>query len=174
MEINPRNFKVNDKLIRERLKLSRDAVIVPFGYEDAIDEAIISMLKKRYDTGSLFIRTRPDFFIIDNKILYFVEAKKTVKSIEAIQLLYNKRCEQMGIKVIYSFPDFAINATQIPMETVIVPENYKEKFDVNLKYLFEEEGVEDFRYIGQIDEGSGDAFVPIDEEDLKILAEGMS
>ena len=161
-------------MIRDRLKLSREVVIVPFGYENAIDDAIISMLKKRYDTGSLFIRTRPDFFVIDNNILYFVEAKKSVKSIEAIQLLYNKRCERMGIKVLYSFPDFSINAAQIPMETVIIPENYKEKFDVNLKYLFEEEGVEDFRYVGHVNEGSGDAFIPLDEEDLKILAEVIS
>ena len=171
MGINPEKFKVSGDTIRQRLSLSKECVIVPFGYEGALDEAIISVLKSRYDSGSLFIRTRPDFFVIEDNEFYFVEAKQRTKYVEAIQLLYNKFYERMGIKVIYSFPEVSIRATVIPMEKIIVPENYQGEFDVNLKHLFEQEGIDNFQYIGNISKGSGDAFVPVEVDDLKILSE---
>ena len=167
------DFEVSVDSLKERLFLSKKVVIVPFGYEKILDEAVISILKNRYDNFSLFIRTTPDFFVIDNNELYFVEAKQKTQNVEAIQLLYNKKYEQMGIKVLYSFPECTINASLIPMEKIIIPENYKKKFDVNLKYLFEEEGVTDFVYVGHVAEGSGDAFVPVDENDLLLLSEGQ-
>lgn len=174
MQIHPKDFEVSVDSLRERLGLSKDIVIVPFGYEGIIDEAILSILKTRYDSGSLFIRTRPDFFVIQNDELYFVEAKQKTQNVEAIQLLYNKQYERMGIKVLYSFPELTINASMIPMETVIIPENYREKFDVHLKHLFEQEGVQDFKYVGHVNVGSGDAFVPIESEDLGILSEKLN
>lgn len=173
MGISPQQFKVSSDTIRQRLSLSKQIVIVPFGYEGVLDNAIISILKSRYDSGSLFIRTRPDFFVIDDNEFYFVEAKQRTKNVEAIQLLYNKFYERMGIKVIYSFPEVSIRATVIPMEKIIIPENYQGEFDVNLKHLFEQEGIRDFQYIGNVKKGSGDAFVAVDEEDLKILSEEM-
>lgn len=173
MPIHPKDYTVSSESIRDRLHLSNKVVMVPFGYEGILDDAVISILKNRYDNGSLYIRTRPDFFVIDDNELYFVEAKQKTQNVEAIQLFYNKKYERMGIKVLYSFPDCTINASLIPMETVIIPENYKEKFDVNLKHLFEDEGVTDFKYVSHVIEGSGDAFVPVDENDLLLLSEGQ-
>lgn len=171
--ISPQEFKVSDKLIRKRLGIHRNTPVVSFGYEEVLNEKVLSVLKKRFDTGSLFIRTRPDFFVIDKDELYFVEAKQRTKNVEAIQLLYNKFYERWGIKVIYSFPEITINASVIPMEKIIIPENYREKFDTNLKFLFEAEGITDFAYVGHVTNGSGDAFVPIDLNDLKLLAEEL-
>ena len=132
------------------------------------------MLKTRYDRVSLFLRTKPDFFIIDGDEIYFVEAKQETQNLEAIQLLYNKQYDRMGVKVLYSFPEFTINASMIPIDIIVVPENYKKEFDENLKHLFELEGVTNFRYVGHVTEGSGDAFVPIETEELIILAEGTT
>jgi len=171
--ISPQEFKVSDKLIRKRLDIPHSITIVPFGYEEVLNEKILSILKTRFDTGSLFIRTRPDFFVIDKDELYFIEAKQRTKNVEAIQLLYNKFYERWGIKVIYSFPEVAINASLIPMEKIIIPENYREKFDNNLKFLFEAEGITDFAYVGHVTHGSGDAFVPIDLDDLKLLTDEL-
>lgn len=156
------------------MNLSTKAVIVPFGIEVALDKSILTILKTKYNEGSMFLRTRPDFFVIDENKLYFVEAKQETKNLEAIQLLYNKQYDRMGVKVLYSFPDFVINASMIPIDTVVVPENYKEEFDKNLKHLFELEGVEAFRYVSHVTVGSGDAFVPIKPEELLILAEGTT
>lgn len=171
--IDPQEFKVSDKLIRKRLGLSNGTIVVPFGYEEFLNEKVLSVLKKRFDTGSMFVRTRPDFLVIDKEELYFVEAKQRTRNVEAIQLLYNKFHERWGIKVIYSFPEVAINASLIPMEKIIIPENYREKFDSELKYLFEEEGITDFAYVGNVTNGSGDAFVPVDLDDLKLLADEL-
>jgi len=171
--ITPQEFKVSDKLIRKRLGLSFGTIVVPFGYEESLNEKILSVLKKRFDVGSLFIRTRPDFLVIDKDELYFVEAKQRTKNVEASQLLYNKFYERLGIKVIYSFPEVTINASLIPMEKIIIPDNYRDKFDTHLKHLFEEEGITDFSYIGTISNGSGDAFVAVDLEDLKLLADEL-
>lgn len=174
MGVDPKDYVVSVDLLRQRLNLSKEVVIVPFGYEGSLDEAVLSILKTRFDSGSLFIRTRPDFFIIEENEVYFVEAKQKTKNVEAIQLLYNKQYERIGIKVLYSFPEITIRATLIPMDEIIIPENYKQKFDNNLKHLFENEGIKNFRYVGKVTEGSGDAFVPIELDDLSILAEGMA
>lgn len=171
--ISPQEFKVSEQLIRKRLGLSRYTTVVSFGYEEVLNEKVLSILKKRFDRGSLFIRTRPDFFVIDRDELYFVEAKQRTKNVEAIQLLYNKFYERCGIKVIYSFPEVAINASFIPMEKIIIPENYRDKFDSNLKFLFEAEGITDFVSVGHVTHGSGDAFVSIDLDDLKLLADEL-
>lgn len=169
-KINPKDFKVTSDMLRGRLSLSDSAVIVSFGYEGILDKQIITMLQSRYDVGSLFIRTRPDFFVIDNDDLYFVEAKQRTKNVEALQLLYNRQHERMGIKVLYSFPEITVHAVAIPMDTIIVPENHRDKFDSNLKHLFEAEGVKDFQYIGHLDDWSGDAYVQIKLEDMQILS----
>ena len=122
----------------------------------------------------MFLRTQPDFFIIEEEDVYFVEAKQEARNLEAIQLLYNKQYDRMGVKVLYSFPDFSISASMIPIDKVVVPANYKEEFDVKLKHLFEAEGVTDFTYVGHVVHGSGDAFVPVEANELLILAEGTS
>jgi len=173
MGIDPKDFLVSNDLVRQRLELPDDAIVVPFGYEGILDKKILDVLKTRFDSGSMFIRTRPDFFVIEKNEIHFVEAKQRTKNVEAIQLLYNKFYERCGIKVVYSFPEVTIRATMIPMERLIIPENYRGEFDVNLKHLFEEEGVKDFWYVGHIDHGSGDAFVAVDVDDLKILAEEL-
>ena len=171
--ISPQEFKVSEQLIRKRLCLSSTTVIVPYGCEEIFDDNTLFILKKRYDEGSLFIRTKPDFFVIEKQEVYFVEAKQRTKNVEALQLLYNKFTERMGINVIYSFPEFAINASLIPMEKIIIPENYQEKFNVNLKHLFEAEGITNYQYVGNVTKGSGDAFIAIDPDDLKLLADEL-
>jgi hypothetical protein len=174
MRINPKDYTVSADLLRQRLGLKKEITIVPFGYEGILDKAVLSILKTRFDSASLFIRTRPDFFVIEENELYFVEAKQKTKNIEAIQLLYNKQCERMGIKVLYSFPEITIRATQIPMDVIVIPENYKKEFDNNLKHLFENEGIKEFRYVNHVKDGSGDAFVPVEINDLSILAEELT
>ena len=173
MGINPQDFKVSDKLIRKRLGLSYNTAVIPYGYEEIFDENVLFILKKRFDAGSMFIRTKPDFLIIDREESYFVEAKQRTKNVEAIQLLYNKFTERSGIKVIYSFPEFAINASLIPMDKIIIPENYLEKFNLHQKYLYEAEGITNFTYVKHTTKGSGDPFVAIDPEDLKLLADEL-
>jgi len=173
MGINPQDFKVSEKLIRQRLDLSNNTEVIPYGCEEIFNENVLFILKKRFDAGSMFIRTKPDFLIIDKEESYFVEAKQRTKNVEAIQLLYNKFTERSGIKVIYSFPEFAISASLIPMEKIIVPEKYLEEFNIHQKHLFEAEGIVNFQLVGKVRSGSGDAFVAIDEEDLKILSEEM-
>ena len=171
MEIRPQEFEVSEKLLRQRLHLSERAIVFPFGYEGLVDNSIVLMLKQRYDTTSLFFRTRPDYMVLDGQYLYLVEAKERTKNVEAIQLFFNKSLERMGIKVVYSFPELSIRASQIPMEKIIIPENYKEKFEENLKHLFLAEGIRKFSYVRHVEVGSGDAFVPIDVDDLKLLTE---
>ena len=173
MSINPQNFEVSETLLRQRLGISLDAYVFPFGYEGLVNNAIIRLLKKRYTASSLYFRTRPDFMVFDGENHYLVEAKQKTKNIEAIQLFFNKQLERMGIKVVYSFPEVTICASAIPMEEIIIPENYKEKFDTNLKHLFESEGITNFSYTPYLTEGSGDAFVPVDVKDLRILAEEL-
>lgn len=172
--INPKDFSVSGDSIRERLHLAPEDVVVPFGYEEILDQAAISYLRNIYDRGSLSIRTQPDFFVIKDNKLIFVEAKQRVRAVEATQLLYNKLYQKSGILVVYSFPNVTIPASLIPMDLVVIPENYKEKFDVNFKYLFENEGVANFSYVGHVTTGSGDAFVPVDVEDLELLMDGQS
>ena len=173
MGVSPQEFKVSDKLIRKRLGLSYNTVVIPNGVEEIFNENVLFILKKRYDAGSMFLRTRPDFFVIDKDELYFVEAKQRTRNVEAIQLLYNKFTERNGIKVIYSFPDVAISASLIPMEKIIIPENYQEKFNVNQKHLFEAEGITNYLYVGNTTKGSGDPFVAVDLDDLKLLSDEL-
>lgn len=169
--ITPQEFKVSDKLIRKRLHLSRYTRVEPYGCEEVFNQKVLSILKNKFDAGSLFLRTRPDFFIINKDKLYFVEAKQRSRNVEAIQLLYNKFCEKLGIKVIYSFPEVAISASLIPMKKIIIPQNYRHEFDENLKHLFEAEGISEFVYVGSAIQGSGDAFVPVNLKDLKLLSD---
>ncbi len=173
MEIRPEDFVVSEELLRQRLSLPPHVIVFPFGYEGLADDALIRMLNLRYDAVSLYFRTRPDYMLFDDNDIYLVEAKQRTINVEAIQLFFNKTLEKMGIKVVYSFPDVTIRAGMIPMEKIIIPENYKEKFDENLKHLFESEGVTDFHYVNKVNVGSGDAFVPIDVDDLKILSEEL-
>lgn len=171
MEIRPQEFEVSEELLRERLNLPVNAIVFPFGYEGLVDNSIILMLKQRYDATSLFFRTRPDYMVLDAPALYLVEAKQRTKNVEAVQLFFNKCLERMGIKVVYSFPELSIRASLIPMEVVIVPANYSKEFDKHLIQLFAGEYNPEFSYVGQVSGGSGDAFVPIDVDDLKILSE---
>jgi hypothetical protein len=173
MGINPRDFQVSIHTIKERLGLSRYATVIPFGCEQQFDDHVLSILKKKFDAGSMLVRTRPDFLVIDEFESYYVEAKQKTKNVEAIQLLFNKFLERLGIKVIYSFPDVCIRAAMIPMDKIIVPANYRGYFDVNLKFIFEQDGISEFLYVGNVEKGSGDAFVAIDVDDLKMLSEEL-
>lgn len=174
MQIRPQEFEVSEKELRQRLSLPSSAIVFPFGFEGISDDSLIRMLKLRYDVLSLYFRTRPDFLVLDGIHLYLVEAKQRTQNVEAIQLFFNKILERIGIKVVYSFPEVSIRACHIPMETVVIPENHKEKFDENLKHFLVSEGVTDFRYVRQVEIGSGDAFVPVDVEDLQLLSEESS
>ena len=172
MGIRPKEFEVSKELLCQRLHLSTNATVFPFGYEGLSDNTIILMLKQRYDATSLFIRTRPDYLVLDAPALYLVEAKQRTKNVEAIQLFFNKCLERMGIKVVYSFPELSIRASLIPMDVVIVPANYSKEFNKHLIQLFAGDNIE-FRPVGKVSNGSGDAFVPIDVEDLKLLTEDI-
>lgn len=171
MSIKPQNFEVSESILRQRLKLSSNVKIFPFGYEGLADKELINFLQQRYNASSLFFRTRPDFMVIDGDNIYLVEAKQRTTNVEAVQLFFNKQLEKMGIKVVYSFPDVTICASLIPLEKVIVPENYKKEFNENLKYLFESEGVTNFLPTKHVTNGSGDAFVPVKLDDLRILSD---
>ncbi len=43
--ISPQEFKVSEKLIRKRLGIPRSATVVSFGYEEVLNEKILSILK---------------------------------------------------------------------------------------------------------------------------------
>lgn len=169
--ICPQDYQVSSDTLRKRLKLSESAIITPYGYEGISDIAVISLLKKIYNCTSLLIRTRPDYLIKDDDLLYFVEAKTSSHSVEAIQLLYNKQYENMGITVLYSFPELTIPASLIPMTTIFIPQKYCTEFNKHLKHIFEKFGITNFIYIGNLPKGSGDAFVYVDTVELKSLAE---
>ncbi len=61
MGVSPQEFKVSEKLIRKRLGLSHNTIVIPNGCEEIFDENVLFILKKRFDAGSMFLRTRPDF-----------------------------------------------------------------------------------------------------------------
>ena len=168
MQINPSDFEVTIEMIRQRLNLSHDVEIIPYGYEYSFDINQRKKLQNIYNCNSLSIRTRPDFLVITQSEMYRVEAKNKTNSIEAVQLFFNKQLEQMGIKVLYSFPNVTINASQIPMEKIIIPQTYRKEFDLNLKHLFNDC---EFEYVSST-KGSGDPFVWIEESDLIELSGG--
>jgi len=172
MSIKPSDYDVTAELLIQRMNLyDENMEIFPTGIEYMFDDETINALTQCYDKTSLLLRTTPDFIIKKNNQTYFVEAKQKTTSVEAIGLYFNKLKERNGIKVIYSFPLVTISATQIPMEIIDIPLKHQEDFDKYLKDLFVKEGCTFNYWSGNPTTGSGDPFVRIDEDDLRILSE---
>ncbi len=169
---NPDDYDVSPKLLRERLSLHPDVKVYQTGVEHMFEDVIRNGLTQVYDSAAMQIRTFPDFILIENENTSFVEAKCRTTSVEAVGLYFNKMRERMGAKVIYSFPLVNITASLIPMGVIQIPLKYRQKFDRFLKPLFEEEGCSFNYWSNNPKNGSGDPFVRIDEDDLKILSEG--
>ncbi len=172
MPPNPADFDVTADELRKRMNLSDDVKIFLTGVEYIFGKTIPG-LSDCYNTGALLLRTFPDFTLYKGKEISFVEAKARTTSIEAIGLYFNKMRERMGAQVLYSFPDVTIAASLIPMETIEIPLKYAVNFNKYLKALFEEEDCQFNYWSSNPKNGSGDPFVRIDEEDLKILSEGQ-
>jgi len=172
MPPNPADFDVTADDLRKRMNLSDDNKIFLTGVEHIFGKSIPG-LSDHYDPAAMMIRTFPDFTIYKGEETYFVEAKARTTSIEAIGLYFNKMRERMGAQVLYSFPDFTIAASLIPMETIEIPLRYQYKFNKYLKGLFDEEDCQFNYWSSNPKNGSGDPFVRIDEEDLKLLSEGQ-
>lgn len=172
MQPNPNDYDVTPDELRKRMKLPTNATIIQSGVEHMFSQAITKMLVDQYDIPGLMVRTFPDFIVIINGQTILVEAKQKTTSLEAIGLLFNKQKEREGCTVLYSFPDITINASLIPMENIIIPPRYREKFDTYLKDLFVKEECEFCYAEYNPKNGSGDPYLTIDEEDLKMLAGG--
>ena len=173
MPPNPDDYDVTPDMLRERMHLyGTDTEIFPTGIEFMFDDVTTNALTQCYDKTALLLRTTPDFLLKNGKETFFVEAKQTTTSIEAIGLYFNKLKERNGIKVLYSFPLVTINATLIPMEIIQVPQKHREDFDIYLKDLFVEEGCTFDYWNGNPEIGSGDPFVRIEESDLIELSGG--
>ena len=173
MQPDPADFDVTADELRKRMKLTDDVKIFATGVECIYGDDLKSELKEHYDSATLLLRTFPDFTLFRDIETYYVEAKCRTTSIEAIGLYYNKMRERMGARVLYSFPDVTIPASLIPMEEIQIPLKYAEKFNTYLKDLFVQEGCIFNYWTSNPKNGSGDPFVRIDEEDLKLLAEGQ-
>ena len=174
MSIKPSDYDVTAEMLIQRMNLYDDDIqIFPTGIEYMFDDKTKNALTQCYDKTSLLLRTTPDFIIKKNNQTFFVEAKQKTTSVEAIGLYFNKLKERNGIKVIYSFPLVTISATQIPMEIIDVPLRHKEDFDKYLKDLFVKEGCTFNYWNRNPPTGSGDPFVRIEEDDLKILSEEL-
>ena len=174
MSIKPCDYEVSAELLIQRMNLVDDDIeVYPTGIEHMFDKRTKNALTQCYDKTSLLLRTTPDFIVKRNNETYFVEAKQKTTTLEAIGLYYNKLKERNGIKVLYSFPLVTICASQIPMEVIEVPLKHKEDFDKYLKEYFVKEGCTFNYWSSNPTIGSGDPFVRIDEDDLKILAEDL-
>ena len=169
---DPKNFEVSPDDLRKRMKLADNVKIFQTGVEHIFGNDMIPELKDHYDSATMLLRTFPDFTLFSDIETYFVEAKCRTTSVEAIGLYYNKLRERMGARVLYSFPDVTIPASLIPMEEIQVPLKYADKFTKYLKPLFVDEGCSFDYWSSNPKNGSGDPFVRIDEDDLKMLAEG--
>jgi len=172
MPPDPKDFEVSADDLRKRMKLSDDVKIFVTGVEAIFGDDMIPELKNHYDAATMLIRTFPDFTLFRDLETYFVEAKCRTTSIEAIGLYFNKMRERMGAKVLYSFPDFTIPASLIPMEEIQIPLKYGVEFRKHLMELFVGEKCRFNFWSSNPPNGSGDPFIRIEEEDLKILAEG--
>jgi len=170
MPPNPADFDVTPDELRKRMNLSDDVKIFQTGVEHIFGDTIPG-LTNCYGTGALLLRTFPDFTLYGADV-YFVEAKCKTTSIEAIGLYFNKMRERMGARVLYSFPEVTISASMIPMECIEIPLKHGEDFRKHLMHLFVEEKCRYNFWSSNTKNGSNDPFVRIDEEDLKILAEG--
>ncbi len=173
MQINPESFKVTKQEIKQRLGLLEDDCVMDYGYEHEFTSFERYLLQKSYDLVSLYVRTRPDFLICKNGMMYLVEAKQRTNTAEAVQLFFNQQLSNMGVNVIYSFPEFNIPAQFITIEEIFVPPKYRESFD----RFFKDEimtSLHDvkFTYISAT-KGSGDPFIKLDEEYLREFSQTL-
>ena len=174
MPPNPADYDVSPEMIRERLKLNNDVIVIPTGVEHLFGKDIKNDLVQCYDKPALLLRTFPDFTLIKNNHTIFVEAKSKTTSIEAIGLYYNKLHDRAGARVYYSFPNITIPASLIPMEKIQIPLRHRNSFDLFLKDLFDKENCEFEYWDRDPPYGSGDPFVRIKEDDLVEFAEDVS
>jgi len=174
MLINPEDYKVSVEEIRRRLQLKESDIVYEDGYEYVFNKPRRSDLQKQYDLTSLFVRLRDDYVVIKNKISFILEAKKNMdKYIESTQLLLNKQLTEIGIKIFYSFPEYTIIATDIPLKLIAIPPRYKNEFCLNLRSFFEKfHNNIQYNFMTWNPEGrSGDPFTPINHEKLKKISQ---
>ena len=172
MQPDPADFDVTADELRKRMNLSDNTRIFLTGVEHIFGK-VIPGLSDHYDAAAMMIRTFPDFTLYNGDETYFAEAKCRTTSVEAIGLYFHKLRERAGAKVFYSFPNVTIPASLIPMDEIQIPLKYSEKFRKHLMDLFVEEGCRFNFWSANPENGSGDPFVRIEEEDLKILSEGQ-
>jgi len=169
--IKPESFTVTEQEIRERFGLSDNDMVIDYGYEKQFNANQILDLQKYYNTSSLFVRTRPDFFITKGKSSYLIEAKQRANTAEAVQLFFNQQLCRMGVNVIYSFPEFNIPAQIMQIQTIYVPEKYHDPFH---KFFKDEirSCIDNVNFISMPNtKGSGDPYVVLDEEYLREFSE---
>jgi len=166
LQISPEKFTITEKEIRQRFGLDERDVVIDYGYEKQFDSLEKSSIQKNYDMSSLFVRTRPDFFITKGGSSYLVEAKQRTNTVEAVQLFFNQQISHMGVNVVYSFPEFNIPANFITIEEIFVPEKYREPFERFFKNEIQT-SLHEVKFTNiRVTKGSGDPYIILDEEYL--------
>lgn len=170
MQINPDDQKYNPKIdkLRKQLQLDESVEIYPYGIETTDDQSLNYSLRNNYDLTSLSIRTRADFILVNKIKSIFLEYKSLSKFLEAVPLLYAKCLSKMGINYFYCFPNFVVNAKDIPMTSIVVPLTYQEEFK-KFQQVFIDQGCKCIFLTAPIG-GSGDPFINIDEGFLQKLS----
>ena len=166
MQINPERFKVTEQEIRQRFGLEERDIVIDYGYENEFTSSERSSIQSNYDMSSLFVRTRPDFFITKGGSSYLVEAKQRTNTAEAVQLFFNQQICNMGVNVVYSFPEFNIPANFITIEEIFVPRKYREPFERFFKNEIQT-SLHEVKFTNiPVTKGSGDPYIILDEEYL--------
>ena len=172
MLINPNNFEFTENEIRNLLHLKPEHIVTKNGGEVIRDNALLQRLYRDYSPTSLAIRLEPDWIVTTNEGSWFIESKKKSKNVETVQLYFNQVYSLSGKRVVYLFPEYSIPAELIPINEIIVPENYKKEFYQMYaerigKFVIDTQKhgitVKDVKYL---EYGSGDPFTPIHDEEL--------
>jgi hypothetical protein len=125
--VNPEDYEWTIEEIREKFSLLPEDKIEEYGYEKTFSEEIKNQLKQDYTFPSLCVRLRPDYKVTrSDGVIFYVEAKRSSKYLEASQLFINKWL--MDGTVYYLFPDEIVDAEYIPFEKVFIPPRYKSEF----------------------------------------------
>lgn len=164
MLVNPESYQVTINELRQRMSLTENDVIIPTGYETRFTPKELEFFKDKYDMASLYVRLFPDFLVCKDGFCRLVEAKQECKSLEVLQLLFNKALHNAGISVWYSFQNKTIPVTKIPIKEIIVPSKYKKQFEENI-LPFVRDNNYPIKYVGN-SSGSGDPFISYDPMEI--------
>lgn len=170
--------------IRKIMGLKDFEEIIYLGYEHLFTQELLNTLSDNFSRCCQLVRNLPDYMILNHNTgeSYFVEWKEkhNLHTLEACSLFQNKGHQTNGHTVIYilvwSDTDFLkINVNDIPVPITIVPLNRREEFDKYFEPLFVKANWK-IKNIGMVtgDDASGDPFVPISKEYLKILVRNNS